>query len=281
MDSFQEKRSVYERASILQQVKTPTQVVLDFFVSSKTSLGAINKNSSNSYFEISIDNGFRIPESAYQIRASIRSGAIWNSVPTIVTGVNDQIEGLDGGVPYILTIPQGNYSLNELNTAIELEVVTEGLASGSISIAPFLPQSKTDLTLGAGVTITFDDSGNPRNMADLFGFNKPQTLAAATTHRSDNISSFNALDYFLISSDLVSDGIRTNNRRKKLLGKIDITAPPNSLINLAAGIPMQVFAPRLAGSTITSMSFELLDDELNQVIMPEDWHLGIEITYLV
>ena len=240
---------------------TTVHYEIPLLLSSDTSSGATNVSSDGSRFTVNFDEPLEIPSNA--VNCTIRSDkqTIWWTVPNIITGVNDKFY-IDDGTAYIVTIDQGLYDLPSLNQAIDRELVNLGAASGMIDL---LADSSTQkVVIRYNVVGTQVDFTQVETFRGILGFNSRLSPAAPSTivgetDTADSVAAFNQIEYFLINTDLISQGIRINNSYNNTITQVLIDVPPGSQITAQPFNPTKVSASNLIGSTRKSLDVWLTD----------------------
>lgn len=254
---------------------------IPIIVDSATEAGALNKSADGSSFEISLEDAIQIPKSATSCTIQVQEATIWWVIPNIITGVNDAFSIDDGGGPYNITVPQGLYDLPTLDTSVDSQVVAAGGPSGLFN---FLADSATQKVVirlnGIGVSVDWTGATTFR---DIMGFNSQvlgPTVVTQTDFLADNQAAFNQVNYFLIHSDLVSRGIRTNNTYDQTIAQVLIDVPPGSQIVSTPFNPPRSPAWDLIGGRRKRIRF-WLTDELNQRVDTngENWSARVVIEY--
>ena len=80
-----------------------------------------------------------------------------------------------------------------------------------------------------------------------------------------NIAKFNQVNYFLIHSDLVPEGIRINGSFEQTIMQVLISVSPGSQIVSTPYNPPRISCPNLAGSFVNRAKFWLTDDKFRLV----------------
>lgn len=257
---------------------------IPILVSSSEDAGAINKSSDGSQFEIITDQPIIIPSEAVNCELFVTSASVWNVVPNIVTGVNDQFYIEIAAVNYVAVIPQGLYDLDTLESAIERDLIAQGAPSGTFSFLPDDPTQKVVIRLNiAGVQIDFTQADTPRG---LLGFNSQLIPPGAPSagieyYLADNEAAFNNIDFFLIHCDLCSEGIRVNGNFNQSVCKVDILdTPPGSLITNQYQMPVICPCDYLIGSIRKSWRVWITDQDNNRInTQNENFSAQIMIQY--
>ncbi len=201
---------------------------IPILVSSDPAAGAENRSADGSQFEVNTDEPIVIPSEATNCELFVSSASVWNVVPNILDSGPDQNNQFYieiAAVNYVAVIPQGLYDLNTLEAAIERDLENQGAAVGTFSFLPDDPTQKVVIRINvAGIQIDFTPADTPRN---LLGFNSqllpPGGVSVGVeSFVADEEAAFNNIDFFLIHSDLCSEGIRLNGEFNQAIAKVDI-----------------------------------------------------------
>ena len=82
-------------------------------------------------------------------------------------------------------------------------------------------------SVGNTITVYFRQSNAPATISLILGFIGVYTGATDVVITGENIPKFNSLNYYLIQSNIVSNGIRINSKYQSIIAKIKITCEPN------------------------------------------------------
>ena len=259
-------------------------VETNILISSNPLNGARSSSSDGSSFEINLQNPLSIPKNAQSVSVSMEESTIWWTVPNIKTGVNDKvyITGLNKNdivTNFVVTIPAGLYNLTGLETTILRGLSNLEAKDGLFEFQPDEATQRVSLKINIpGTTIDFTPNDTPR---EILGFNSAvvpdNTLLEIL---APNTAAFNSIDYFVIHSDLVSNGIRLNDGYTQALGSVLINVLPGSQIVQTPFNPPRISANELAGSQRSSLRFWLTDDK-NRLVDTngEYWSARIVIRY--
>ena len=235
-----------------------------------------------SRFQIQLDDPLQIPNNALSCYVSVQESTIWNTVPNILSGVNNHFY-IDEGAGFVdVTIPQGLYDLPSLESACDREYVSLGGTTGLFAFVGDDSTQKVIIQINvAGVQIDLTQADTFR---DIIGFDSQLVPAAPSvgyyTQSAENVANFNTINYFLIHSDLVSEGIRFNNSYDQIIAKVSITTPPGSLIVDTPNVPPRSPASNLIGITKNVIRFRLTDQNGAAVnTAGESWSCRIQIEY--
>ena len=262
---------------------------LSYVFSSDTLNGANNVSADGDRFSVQLNQPIMIPADAVNCSLKLTRATIWNTVPNISLEIGNNkfyvyTDFVTTGVPvlYIITIPDGLYSLSGLNSLLSRSFSGLGLPSNLVYITADDSTQRTILTFNnANTWVDFTQSDTCR---DVLGFDSrlspltPQSTGYSES--ADSVAKFNRTNSFLISGDLVSNGIPVNNVDKGILGEVLITAAPGSQINYTPFLPPSVDATELIGKTKNFFTFKL-SDQVNRDVdtLDEIWSFVIVISY--
>ena len=271
---------------------------IPILVSSDPDSGNSNLSMDGSYFEIRLeDEGLKVPRDARNCNISVINASIWNSVPNIVTGVEDKfyITGPDNMgqlTNFIVTIPQGLYSVNNLVEFIEQDLANQGASTelnGKLTnLVDFQTNTATQkIVLVLNYPNVVIDFSPVDSIDNILGFQDeivsvpsgPLVLVPYYVE-APSVARFNALDYFLINSDLSNAGLRINNKYNNTIARVLVDVEPNSQIVYNPQHLIKTNANHLVGTARTSFALELTDQTGRRVdTSGEYWSALIVISY--
>ncbi len=259
-------------------IKEEISMVLD----SSSEAGAVNKSADGSYFEIQLDNPLVIPQEAVSTTVSVEEAEVWWSIPNIITGTNDKLYVSHSGVSYTITIPQGLYDLSGLAQAINRELINNG-APSSPPLFSFSPDEATQIVeIKLNYTTTTIDFTQADTFRSILGFDSAvigTVSVAGETISANNVAGFNTINYFLLHTDLVQNGIRNNNKYSQTVAKVQIDTSPGSQIIYKPFNPARI-SEQMNGSSRTNIKVWLTDDKNNRVnTNGESYSLRLVISY--
>jgi hypothetical protein len=265
-------------------------------ISSNTELGALNKSANGSAFKVRLEDGLAIPKNAVNVNLRVESASVWYTTPNIITGVNDtlSITGPDKNdvlTNFNIVIEQGLYSVDNLTYAIEVGLQQTGakyLDNQGVRkpLIEFTPQTATGKLLldinYDNVTVDFSAS---RNFGEILGWinqvvgpfpgqEMPVILVPS------NVAKFNQIDYYLINSSIIDQGLRVNSRYNHTIARVLIDVEPGSQIIYSPNHPTRCNANSLRGVRKTELEFWLTDQNYRRVdTQGENWSANIVIEY--
>ena len=259
---------------------------LSYTFSSNTSTGAANIQNNGASFSVALNSPIYIPKGTVDCTVEVLQAAVWNTSPNIAVEFgNYRLRFTYNENVYGFVIPDGLYSLTDLNTTISRLLANAGLASNLFILSGDQSTQKTVITYSvSGVRIDFT---NPDSIRTVLGFDARLSpvggiSAAGQSDFSDNTAVFNRINSFFVRSSMVNNGLPLNNVGSGIIAAIPITAAPGSQINYAPTIPIAVDASNLPGTTLQFISFDLLDQELRYVnTVGEDWSITLAIKYKI
>lgn len=256
-------------------------------IDSNPSNGAINVSADGSVFCILIEESLKIPLNARNLGLAVHEASIWNSIHNISAALgNNTFRVSEAGVVFTSIIPDGNYSIEELQDRLQIEHLAVGGIANTFLLEGDSATQRTSLTLDAtligapGVSVDFLTAGSPRI---LLGFDAvvvgPVAAAASPAEfLSDNIATFNALEYFSIKSD-ISEGINENGTYKNTLARVYITQPAGSQIVYQPFSPSKVNINNLIGASRHQFQFRLTDQNGNPLEVQDFWSARLVFSY--
>jgi len=253
---------------------TTSKYNITFLVSSDPNAGALNISNNGATFDIYLDRPLIVPSKAKNIYIETKNATIWYTTPNIVAGVNDQWKiTYDDGITSEtrqVTIPEGLYNINTLEDKLNLLLYNTPIGAPDyhfpIDLIKLLPDNAENK-----VVIQFNYSGTQidfninNNIKHLLGFTSNLVPASPTVGEdevvfAEEVAKFNAINYYLIQSTLVSKGLNFNSKYQNIIARVLINGPPNSQITYDPQQTYKIPAPELRGSNFTTITFTLTDD---------------------
>lgn len=259
---------------------------LSFSFSSNPATGALNVRNDGSSFSVALDTAIRIPKDAVDCTLDVIQASLWYTMPNIAQSFgNNTLYFTYNGNAYVFAIPDGLYSLSDLNSAISRHLSNIGLPSNLFIISGDSSTQKTIITYTiAGVRIDFN---SPNNIRTVLGFNARLSpvnanAVAGQSEYSDTQAKFNRINSFLVRSSLVNHGLPINNTGAGIIASIPITSSPGAQINYQPNISITINAANIPESPIQFINFDLLDQDLRSVnTLGEYWSITVQIKYKI
>ena len=262
-------------------------------VSSNPSLGAINLSSNvNSFdaFRVDLEQPIAVPRNAQNCELKVLSSSIWANEPNIITGFNDTLrvtgpDTFDVITIFDIVIPQGSYSVSELNQRIQIELSNAGAKTSPDPLVAITPDESTQkIDLRAFYTGVIIDFTQPNSCWEILGFTASTVLIAGFAGESflaPNEAGFNVINYYLISSNLVSQGLRFNNTYRQIINQTNIDVRPNSQIVSEPFNPSTISCPELIGQVRSNFDIRLLKDDFTPAnTRGEYFSVRLELSYM-
>lgn len=273
----------------------PEEITL--LVSSDPNQGAQQTRTDGSSFSIQLDDPIFVPKDAKNITVAVEEATVWWTIPNILTGVNDKMfiygDDVSTAAPQLwsITLPQGLYGVKEFNNTVQSLLEAAGarvLDSGGLPLplVVFTADNATQkLKIRFNYTNVYVDFAPALTPYVILGFNQAQYgpyAGAPVETLGPNVAEFNQVNYFLIHSDLVSQGIRFNNEYSQVVSQVLIDVLPGSQIVSKPYNPSRINAKELGGSKRSTIRFWLTDESNNLVnTNGEYWSARMSIKYLI
>lgn len=257
-----------------------------YFISSDPRAGALNVSPTGDIFQILLDRPITIPRNAIDAQIRVLDSNIWNVVPNISASIGNNVLNFNiQGTSYTTNFPDGLYSLEALEEFIQRDLELKGLDPTAIQFSGNGATQKSVLRFGVdNVQIDFTQANSPR---EILGFDSrlvPLTpQPAGFSEEGDSQANFNRTEYFLISTDLISNGVPLNSTSGNgVIHKALIQAPPGSQSNFLPYKPIVVDASELIGFSKNQFTVRLTD-QLNRPVSTqgESFSFTMELSYSI
>lgn len=221
---------------------------------------------------------------AYQV--AFVKGTFWNSVHNVI-GKTIKWSSNGGSSWTTITIPNGQYSVDEVNALLRISQYNAGVTdvhpvTGAITygidILPNYNTNKVDIridnTVGSGNTFHLDlsDAGDATNLREYLGF--PDAVVTATSTGTSIAQVDGGIDSWLIQSDLVSNSF-SNGKAGDVLYHFKPNAPANAAMEIE---PIHLSYLQVNRSLISQMRIKVTDQNGNVLnLQDEDIVLHLQI----
>jgi len=269
----------------------------DFSISSDPSLGAQNVQQNGSQFTVVFNPPISVPREAKNVRVSVERATTWFTYPSISASLGNNIfTYFENGVQFDLTIPDGLYSLDQL----EQTIIDLGTNAGIVnSPNPFIQLTGNEATQKVNLTFGYNSGGPGLETKVVFGANSPYEILGwnefdeeeaplaptdplTIQFSAPNVAGFNTINEVLLKSDLVPQGIPINNKFSGVLTPIQIDVPPGSQQVYQPFRPLYCSGESLKNSNRTNIKFFLTDEEGNPLDTAGEYFTAtIRISYLM
>jgi hypothetical protein len=278
--------------------KAFVQIEDDFSISSDPALGAQNIQQNGSQFTVVFNPPISIPASAKNVRVSVERATTWFTYPSISATLGNNIfTFVEAGVVFNLTIPDGLYSLDQL----EQTIIDLGTNAGIVNTPnPFIQLTGNEATQKVQLTFGYNSTGVPATATKVvFGPNSPYVILGwnlgdeeeaplaptdplTIQFPAPNVAGFNTVNEVLLKSDLVPQGIPINNKFSGVLTPIQIDVPPGSQQVYQPFRPLYCSGESLKNSNRTNIRFFLTDEEGNPLDTAGEYFTAtIRLSYLM
>lgn len=256
--------------------------------SSNPANGAQNVNQDQNEFDIYLNEPISIPRNAINCTLEVVKAQVWYVQPNISEEIkNNQLEFVHNATTYNWTIPDGLYSLPDLNAYLSRQFVAEGLDADLFDFAAENSTQKVVLTFNyAGTRINFTAANSVNT---LLGFNAiyyPLLVpsVAGESFTSQSTAALNRLETYLIHCSLVPNGIPINENGSNIIADIPISVDysPGDLIVFAPFNPIKTSTPNLVGQPIGNVHMRISDQEDRAIeMLGEYWSVTVTIRYML
>lgn len=260
------------------------EYTIPLLLSSSTATGAYNVTTGRDRYDIALDQEIDIPAAAKRVTVEVESASVWYVQYNISAALQNNRFYLDvsGDAIYEVELADGLYDLSALAHAINVSLVNQGLASDIITFTADPSTQRVIINFSrAGLRADFTQTNTCRS---ILGFNAALRPTAYTTAVAsvygDSTAQFNALDYYLIHSDIVSGGISINGKRNSTVARILINTAPGSQIIYAPPNPIRIQSDNLIGRRITNVHSWITDQDNRTLnFNGEEWSYSLLIRY--
>lgn len=259
-----------------------TEHQIPLILSSATSNGAINKSPGGDFFEVILQRPVSIPKQAKTATIELNQSTVWNTVYNISTArTNNQFRITTDGSTFTIVIPDGLYTLGQLEDTIDRELVNQGIGTGALQLIGDEATQKVILSFTkAAQQIDFTVANSCRA---ILGFDSalypPAPTAAATNVLAPNLAQFNLIDYYLLRCDIVGNGININGQYKGVIAKMLISSPPGSQSINQPVNPVRVPIYSRIGQEISRIQCRITDQAGDPLQLTDDWSMDTIIRY--
>lgn len=253
------------------------------FLSSDTSQSSniINKSADGSTFTVLMNPSITIPSTAKNIKIYTNSVNFWYSFINISSsrGNNKLYITDDVALPskYTLTIDDGLYSLSDLDSALNYQVIAAGLPSGTLTLTGDNATGKVIFTLTTGYQIYFYTN----SMYVLLGTTNLQKIpsggltVATYIEKAGAVATFSSLSSVLYHCSLVNNSV-LNGRGSDVIASV---SPNVSVGSLQIDRPynlVKIPANNLVGLRIDQIGI-YITDQLGNLLNTNSESYGLTI----
>jgi hypothetical protein len=234
----------------------------DIVVDSNPNNGALNVRDNGATFSVNFTPALSIPANAINPRVSVERLETFYTYPNISASIgNNKFYITENVTTYTVTIPDGLYSLDQLEASILTLAENQGLTANAIELNPDDATQRVVLVINqTNVSVEFK-SDSP---LEILGFNVGvigPPVSAPFSYFAPNVAGFNATNSLQLRSDLVNQGISQNNIYQNILTNVQIDAPPGSQITYQPFRPLYASGESLRNANRSNVSFTLTDQD--------------------
>ena len=255
-------------------------------------------DSTGSRFTVDMNTGSIVPKYAKSAIMKVTSASIYNNISNISGALgNNKLyfnakNEVGGQTDYVFTIPDGLYSLTDLNTQLKNQMDNSDVQVLN-DVYPFeLTYNNVNRSIiklnSVNCSIQFSDGVPLRQnhgIRTLLGFSNSDltTTSVPFYHTGSQKANFNSLEYFLITCNFVDQGLIVNNIDTQALALIRPNTAPGFPIYYSPYFPAILSADKLIGwEGKKQFSFQLKDNNLKNVdTNGETWSFSLQIDYVV
>jgi len=225
---------------------------------------------------------YEIPLNAKNIYITLKQATVVNFFYNISASLGNNIIYFTNDIAlpqkYNIQIPDGSWETPNLNSYIKTWLVNNGFTNDVFNLLEDSALQKVVILLKNGYGATFPNPG----VANILGFTSPNTLFNNTGsdryYTANQTAAFNTITGLIIECSLASSNIY-NGQITNFLASCPIDVPSGSLLNYNPNEVLKVSAQNLAGQTISSMNFTILDQNRNNIDVVENYFFIMEISY--
>lgn len=231
-----------------------------------------------------------IPKGAKNCYVSLISARIINNIDNIKVGINDKFyyKSYVNSVlsaERAITLDSGMYSVSDLNSALDREILAQTGVSGAIKLSVEYATNTIFFTVANGWQIDFSPAKMDTFRA-LLGFTSshPESTAGVLISAADNtvFGSNTDSEYGLNSVVHLHSSFgksNVNGTSSDVLEVISFTVSPGFPQNYQAVNPNLIDASNLAGTEISDAYFRLTNSFGSGLVLPDSWSVTMRLQY--
>jgi hypothetical protein len=196
-----------------------------------------------------------------ETEVALYSLSMWNSLKNISTNLNNRTLkfSIDGTNFITASIPEGTYSVEQLNLAIQSLIVSNGGVANKIILVPNYSTLKTDI----GIISPYKLDLTVGNLKTLLGFN-PLILSAGNNIATNFTDISNGVVSYSVNSNIVSsENSFLNGSGSNNLYTFVPNVGPGELIEIQ---PSNLLWVKMNSKSITRLNITLSDQDGRQLI---------------
>ena len=267
---------------------------LEILVSSESNGGAV-VSQNGSHATIRFDEPLSIPANAVNVELQVAGASIWYTTPNIISGVNNALKGFLGNAFFDTTIPEGLYTLVDLEEAIQYALnvgtgIDPAVIAATLSIREDFANNHVVITISATGT-NFQLHLGPGSFGTLLGFAYdfygppivqpiPPPGTRISMDEGGLVMTLAPIDFYLVHCDLVPRGIRVNAGFQQVVAQVLPDGGAGQQTVYQPINPPKCRAQTLAGSSVDRMSVWITDQNNLAIVTTEDpFSVRMIVTY--
>lgn len=267
------------------------KISIPLFISSDTteSTNIINKNALGSQFDVLVNPPIVIPKMADNLKVYANSLTYWYNFPNIsVTKANNWfcITTTIDTVEDQFQIPDGLYSLSELELTINALCTLGGLPADMVLLRGITATQKIEFTILVGYQMLFTMVDHSNDLYQLLGLDANTTIpdgAIATSNNNvytaPNVAQFSSFSNVLLHCSLCTQSI-VNGRGSDIIVSSAPTVAPGLQQAFEPKNLLKVPANNLKNQSIGAITIKLTDQNNNLLdTNSENFYTTIVIEY--
>lgn len=248
----------------------------DLLVTSDPTQGALNVAEGGGEFSVRLLSPIDIPDDARNVKLQVSQVLLWNNFLNIRTGINDKIQIYgpdkdDVDTMFDITIQQGSYDLSTLSNDILAELSVKGARVEPMPLLSFVADVATGkVEISMNYSSVYIEMRGWNTFHQVLGLTKdiyriPEGASLPYSFLAPNLANFASLQYILVHSDIVAEGLPINGIYNQSICQLLPNAPSGSLIVFSPSKPLKIDCNNLIGSKLEEFSI-WITDEKNQIL---------------
>jgi hypothetical protein len=239
-------------------------------------------NPEKNQFSVRLSTPISIPIEAKNCEIALHSAVLFNNSPNIFVGHN-KLYLTYNGVQRVLIFPQGLYSIIELSETLVTLLIQSSFPDDLINITS--NDATSQLIIHFNYLETTIDWTPGDTIRHILGFTSRISPIGPVDvllkiDVNDTTTEFNANNiYYILCPSLVNDGIYLNDIGASILGRIPISGLTNDIVSFEASHPIYICCDHLVGKKIFDLQFKLTNQNLENLLILEDYSFCILIQY--
>lgn len=216
---------------------------------STSSLKAEDPNLDPGNFDVVFKPPIRLDTRQYKI--SFYSFFGWNSFHNVQS---KSISYTINGSPFTLNIPDGQYSIEDINSLLQLDIASNSGATGGIVITPNYNTNRTEITIDNSTDTFTIDLSAANNLANFFGFPEANVTGSSTGTTLANVN--RDTENLNVETDLIKGSIK-DGRFSRIIHSFQPAGPTNSSLQI---YPLHQTWHQIDKKLIDRVNFKITDN---------------------